>query len=256
MMLPNLRSRHRPGHYRLWVNGIHHGDISFNNLMYDIASETGEPVGVVNDFDLATWVDHSTTNNDRTGTIPFMAIDLLDGGLDNRIPRLYRHDMESFIWVLAYITVANIEYKERTIKISPLPKVDAWFKDGDYADRDAHILSKRFFHLEYGRSQEVSDGYFSYCGVVQRMIQYWDDFHQSLRDIKYAQQPRRRGISKPVREKPAPSKPEVDDPAGSLRTFITTVEKSLGEGGAERVAEVKALLLEAIELPTARVKAM
>jgi hypothetical protein len=78
-----------PGHYRLWVNGIHHGDISFNNLMYDISAETNNPVGIVNDFDLATWVDHSTTNNDRTGTIPFMAIDLLDGGLDHRIPRLY-----------------------------------------------------------------------------------------------------------------------------------------------------------------------
>ena len=51
--------------------------------MYDIASETGEPVGVVNDFDLATRVDHSA-NNDRTGTITmFMAI---DSGLDDRTP--------------------------------------------------------------------------------------------------------------------------------------------------------------------------
>ena len=77
-----------PGHYRLWLNGIHHSDISLKNLMHDIPSKTGIPVGVVNDFDLAS-VDHSTTNNDRTGTIPFMAIDLLNGGLETRIPRLY-----------------------------------------------------------------------------------------------------------------------------------------------------------------------
>ncbi|KAF9649100.1 hypothetical protein BDM02DRAFT_3167171 [Thelephora ganbajun] len=133
-------------HYRLWVNGIHHGDISYNNLMYDMDEKTGDAVGIINDFDLATWVDHSTTNNDRTGTIPFMAIDLLDGGLDSCVPRLYRHDVESFVWVLAFITVASIEYKDGTIKISPLPGVDAWFEDKLQSHRDAHILSKQLFH--------------------------------------------------------------------------------------------------------------
>ena len=70
------------------MNGIHHGDISLKNLMYGI-SENGDPLGIINDFDLATCVGHSTTNNDRMGTIPFMAVDLLDGGLDLRIPRVY-----------------------------------------------------------------------------------------------------------------------------------------------------------------------
>ena len=106
-------------------DGIYHGDISFINLMYD-ASGTNDPMSIVNDFDLASWVNHPTTNNDRTGTIPFMAIDLLDGRFDDRIPRLYRRDMESFVWVLAYITVANIEYKTRTIKISPLLRIINW----------------------------------------------------------------------------------------------------------------------------------
>ncbi|KAF9644859.1 hypothetical protein BDM02DRAFT_3102266, partial [Thelephora ganbajun] len=240
-------------HYRLWVNGIHHGDVSFNNLMYDI-SETEDPVGIVNDFDLATRVGHSTTNNDRTGTIPFMAIDMLDGGLDDRIPRLYRHDMESFIWVLAYITVANIEYGGRTIKISPLPEVDTWFKDDGQANRDAHILSKRHFHVEYGRSQPVSDGYYCYRTVIQQMIWYWDDFHQSLRDIRYPRQAWRRGGSNPTRAGRVINEPEVDDPTGSLRLFITTVEKLLGEQGLGEpgFAEVKTLLLEAIEPATAR----
>ena len=79
--------------------------------MYDFLAEAGEPVGIVNDYDLATWVDHTTTNTDPTGTVPFMAIDLLDGGLDSRTPRLYRHDMESFVWVLAYITVLSHLYE-------------------------------------------------------------------------------------------------------------------------------------------------
>ena len=54
-------------------------DISLRNLMYDIFHETGDPVGIINDFDFASWIDHSTANNDRTGTIPFMAIELLKG---------------------------------------------------------------------------------------------------------------------------------------------------------------------------------
>ena len=61
------------GHYRLWVKGIHHGDISLRNLMCDFPTGTGDPLGILNDFDLATWVEHRITNNNRTGTIPFMA---------------------------------------------------------------------------------------------------------------------------------------------------------------------------------------
>ena len=218
--------------------------------MHDFHAETGKPVGIVNDYDLATWVDHSATNSDRTGTIPFMAIDLLDGGLDDRIPRLYRHDMESFVWVLAYITIAKIEYKDCTIKISPPPKVGAWFKDEDQSDRDAHISSKQLLHLRYGRIQPVYKGYFCYLHVVREIIRYWVNLHQSSQDMEYTLQPQEPGDPVRAREEPGRSKPEADDPAGSLRLFVTTVEKSLGEGGVqEGFAEVKGIILEAIETP-------
>jgi hypothetical protein len=114
--------------------------------MCNALSETGVPVGVINDFDLAPLAHCPTTNNDRTGTVPFMAIDLLNGGLGGRIPRLYRHDMESFSRVLTYITVAKIEYEGSDIKISPPPGVKAWFQDRDEQDRGSHIPSKRLFH--------------------------------------------------------------------------------------------------------------
>jgi len=240
------------GHYRLWVNGIHHCDISYNNLMYDTPG-ADQPMVIVNDFDLATWVDHKTTKNDRTGTIPFMAIDLLDGGLNDRIPRLYRHDIESFVWVLTYITVANIQCKNRAIKISPLQKVGTWFKDHDYADREAHVTSKRFLYFDYASyRQPVTGGYFRYHGVVKWMIWYWCDFHQSLRNSK-RNQPLYLDVSNHGGEEPAPGGPEVDDPRGSLELFVTKVEKSLGEGGiGEEFAEVKTLLLEAIRLSGVR----
>ena len=46
-------------------------------------------------------------------------------------------------------------------------------------------------------------------------------------------------------------RPKVDDPAGSLKSFIRMVGEPFGEAGAgEGFAEVKAVLLEAIETPT------
>jgi len=239
------------GHYRLWVNGIHHGDISLNNLMYDTSATNG-PAGILNDFDLATWVDHSTTNDDRTGTIPFMAIDMLDGGLDDRIPRLYRHDLEAFIWVLAYVTVADIEYKDHTIEISPLPTVDTWFRDDNQAYRKAHISSKRHFHSEYDQDQEVS-GRYCYTSVVKQMICYWCNFHRSL---QAENQRAKRPNPKPPRRGRALREPEDGDPAESLELFITTVENSLGEGEGEGFKEIRALLLEAIETQIVAVSAM
>ena len=252
---PSLTSS--AGHYRLWMNGIHHGDISFNNLMYDTSATNG-PVGILNDFDLATWVDHSTTNNDRTGTIPFMAIDMLDGGLDDRIPRLYRHDLESFVWVLSYITVAKIEYKNHTIEISPLSGVEAWFKDDDQADRKAHISSKRLLHLEYGRdTQPVSGRYHRYIDIVQRMTLYWVNFHQSLRTGGYGSPPPGPPIPESSRGERVLNKPEGDGPTRSLELFIKTVETSLGESYVgEGFGEIRTLLLEAIGTQTDAVSAV
>ena len=237
---------HNPGHYRLWVNGIHHGDISLKNLMYSI-SKRGVPLGVVNDFDLASWVGRSATNNDRTGTIPFMAIDLLEGGLDRCIPRLYRHDMESFSWVLAYVTVAGIQYKEDTINITPVGSVCTWFKDGEESDRTIHVASKLLFPSQYNEGQEVSGRYHGYFHIVREITKYWCTFHSSLQSKNHKVRPLR-PTPMPIKEDPVSGEPEVDDPAGSLRLFIEEVDKMLG-GADDRFTRLKTTLLEAIETP-------
>lgn len=93
------------GHFKLWLHGIEHSDISLHNIMYnpDDANK-----GVLNDFDLSRTRDKDesvgfATGKERTGTIPFMALDLLtDEYFSGKLIRLYRHDLESFIWVLAY----------------------------------------------------------------------------------------------------------------------------------------------------------
>jgi len=96
---------HSSGHRLLWALGIVHGDISFNNLMY-VEDDEGNKRGILNDFDLASIVVPGTEcpskiGHRRTGTLVFMALELLDS-LDGEIPRHYRHELESFVWVLLW----------------------------------------------------------------------------------------------------------------------------------------------------------
>jgi hypothetical protein len=90
------------GHYILWKGGVQHGDISVSNLMHRNGT------GVLNDFDLARLTTPGNVHPrgfDRTGTTPFLALDLLtEDAQDGKVERRYRHDLESFLWVLMWIT--------------------------------------------------------------------------------------------------------------------------------------------------------
>lgn len=105
-----------PGYRWLYeVVEIHHRDISVNNLMYRIGKGPGDRItiyGILNDFDLSTDLSEGSkipTSNQRTGTLPFMAVDLLD---DDPAPHMYRHDLESLVYVLIYITACYANGKQ------------------------------------------------------------------------------------------------------------------------------------------------
>ncbi|KAF9236277.1 hypothetical protein BU15DRAFT_77121 [Melanogaster broomeanus] len=110
-------------HYVLWKAGIHHRDVSCENLMYYRLN--GKVIGVLNDYDLASLkTSKNPLGYERTGTIPFMAIDLLvANSRDGTVKHLYRHDMESFIWVFIWIC---FQYEDGRLQLQgPL---DAWAK--------------------------------------------------------------------------------------------------------------------------------
>ena len=86
------------GHYVLWKGGIEHGDISLRKLMWDPSLK----VGVLNDFDLTNISGEDSKGGRRTGTNAFMALQLINPLMENP-RRLYRHDVESLIWVLIWI---------------------------------------------------------------------------------------------------------------------------------------------------------
>ena len=82
------------------VPKIMHRDITINNLM--LRKEDNRVYGVLNDFDLAINADSkSPPSRQRTGTKPFMALDL--HGPDPLV-HMCRHDLESLFYVLIWIT--------------------------------------------------------------------------------------------------------------------------------------------------------
>ncbi|KAG6825926.1 hypothetical protein H0H93_016962, partial [Arthromyces matolae] len=90
-------------HYYAYKDGkVLHRDLSENNLMFKYTVK-GKVRGVLNDWDMASYLEENgeieySDATRRTGTIPFMACDLL---VDHEPPpHLYRHDLESFFYIL------------------------------------------------------------------------------------------------------------------------------------------------------------
>ncbi|KAG8819410.1 swr complex subunit [Serendipita sp. 399] len=104
-------------HGLLWSLGIRHRDISIGNLMF-FRDEKAKVHGVLIDFDLASTGDERTDNHQRTGTLPFMAIQLLrDPGLRGEATHHYFYDMEAFFWVAVYTTATF--HKGKPVQSSP-----------------------------------------------------------------------------------------------------------------------------------------
>ncbi|KAG6835081.1 hypothetical protein H0H93_005028 [Arthromyces matolae] len=95
-------------HYHAYTEGrVLHRDLSENNLMFKFGADNNVR-GVLNDWDMASRVDENGENEvsnatHRTGTIPFMARELLVDGTPP--PHLYRHDLESFFYILVWAAI-------------------------------------------------------------------------------------------------------------------------------------------------------
>ena len=89
--------------------GILHRDLSLNNIMWrlieqmDANKKSEQKVyGVLTDYDLSSWTEdlkngYKNTSLQRTGTPPYMALELLD---ETSSVHLYRHDVESLFYVM------------------------------------------------------------------------------------------------------------------------------------------------------------
>ncbi|KAF9043058.1 hypothetical protein BJ165DRAFT_219129 [Panaeolus papilionaceus] len=117
-------------HRALWMKGVHHCDISPENLLW----HPRRKAGVLNDFDLSKLTCNLNLASgpiENIGTLPFMALDLLSAdGLEGKIKRLYRHDAEAFTWSLTYICL-NHTLEGNKIVINTKHPLSRWFSDID-----------------------------------------------------------------------------------------------------------------------------
>ncbi|TFY60563.1 hypothetical protein EVG20_g7373 [Dentipellis fragilis] len=77
------------------------GDLNTSNLMLKRDAD-GRAIGVLNDWDMAQHIDDRSKESKSAfggGTAAFMALDLLR---DTKRHQMYRHDLESFIWILIW----------------------------------------------------------------------------------------------------------------------------------------------------------
>ncbi|KAG1805109.1 uncharacterized protein HD556DRAFT_1283541, partial [Suillus plorans] len=89
-------------HRALWKGGVLHRDVSPSNLM--VYRLRGQFIGVLNDYDLSSFKRDGPRGLERTGTVPFMAADLLTpDGVAGKVEHVYAHDAESLIWVLTWV---------------------------------------------------------------------------------------------------------------------------------------------------------
>ncbi len=115
---------------------ILHQDISNNNIMFEIQD------GVVNfiliDFDMATMVDSAggllaaPSSKYRTGTLPFMAYELLGDMAQStssehqRIVHRLRHDFESLFYLCLYCIFTMVEVDDAKIKADMTKELREW----------------------------------------------------------------------------------------------------------------------------------
>ncbi|TFY66126.1 hypothetical protein EVG20_g4961 [Dentipellis fragilis] len=83
--------------------GVLHRDLSTGNLMFN-RDKRDNAYGILNDWDLCEEADTNPKADtapfrQRAGTLPFMAMDLL---CENPPVHRYRHDLESFFWILIW----------------------------------------------------------------------------------------------------------------------------------------------------------
>ncbi|KAF4996949.1 hypothetical protein FDECE_12272 [Fusarium decemcellulare] len=127
------------GHRSLLLDGkILHQDISKNNIIISDSKKEGEPRGVLIDFDLAMDLAVGPQRpGELVGTKIFMAIDLLAGK-----PHTYRHDLESFLYILLQTAICG-----STMKLPSGSRLQRWVvgRWGDLSRKKTEDMSTANF---------------------------------------------------------------------------------------------------------------
>ena len=143
--LPNTHCN-APGNRALWQVGVQHRDLSVQNMMYKRIG--GKIRGYLIDFDLANLATDDSCNLDRTGILPFMALELLQSVVPGGTPvfHTYAHDGEAVLWVVFWLCV---QYQDGT-------RTSYTFQDWEMVDADT-CYTKKLKVLRKAREYPFTD---------------------------------------------------------------------------------------------------
>ncbi|TRM63255.1 hypothetical protein BD626DRAFT_569278 [Schizophyllum amplum] len=167
-------------HYALTSAHVLHSDINGENAMY-CRTPDGKVLGFLNDWDLACFVgpldlSESSTSQHRTGTGPFMAIDLQQPDNEGKSPKRdhrYCHDLESLFWLLVW-AVLHFDLKAGSRRKCELKE---W--DGDW--QTAALFKNSFLTNAGTQNRILKMALKPYAGLVKRWILPLADMFQDAR---------------------------------------------------------------------------
>jgi len=129
-------------HRSLYTKGkILHRDISENNIIITDPKETNGFTGMLIDEDLAKEIGSGPSGaRHQTGTMEFMAIEVLQ-----RVAHTYRHDLESFFYVLLWICARRVWERGFGCRVTDRPKesmLSEWYTGSfkEIARRKEHAM--------------------------------------------------------------------------------------------------------------------
>jgi serine/threonine protein kinase len=149
------------GHRSLFQLGkILHRDISINNVMITESAQEGDPKGFLIDLDMASMADSETNSGAlyRTGTLEFIAI----GILDRTERHTYRHDLESFFYVLLWIC---IKYDSAGNRAKPGSAILEMWSSSPASAVKLHQISLGFDYI----LDSLADGFGDLRGMLRQL---------------------------------------------------------------------------------------
>lgn len=159
-------------HRSLYTKGkILHRDISENNIIITDPKEADGFTGMLIDGDLAKEIGSGRSGaRHQTGTMEFMAIEVLQ-----RVAHTYRHDLESFFYVLLWICARCTWEKEYQCKFRDRPtgSILMWWYSGSFkeiAERKEHAMSINGFKVLLGEFPQSFDHVKPLCEKIRRIL--------------------------------------------------------------------------------------
>jgi len=196
--------------------------------------EEGKPeqvYGVLTDYDLSSWTnsmnpDYTKTSQQRTGTPPYMAHELLMG---ESPVHLYRHDIESLFYVMLLVSarhrIGTPEGQKQPrflMRNSPRLPYQEWFNQQDYYT----LGSLKYSFLSDEETIELSPDFEDFRPWLEDLQSRFSDGFKLKPNLKKRTR-RERGLVKP-----ATTVQFDDETLGGFITYATVLETVPQLGGA------------------------